>query len=124
MLLLRYKYIFLLSNVPCCSERQVIIFFYNHILNHFFISFLFANNFFHINVHVNNLFLNLQACRHSFYQNWHPPLKNNGSSLRLGGRFQPPPLSNFPIYRRMTMKFGGVILCQKLYQEIIKHLMT
>ena len=32
-------------------------------------------------------------------------------------------LCNFPIWP-MTMKFGGVILCQKLYQQIIKHLIT
>ena len=34
------------------------------------------------------------------------------------------PLCNFLIWRPMTMKFGDVILRQKLYQEIIKHLMT
>ena len=33
-------------------------------------------------------------------------------------------LCNFPIWRPMTIKFGDVILCQQLYQEIIKHLMT
>ena len=34
------------------------------------------------------------------------------------------PLCNFPIWIPMTMKFGDVVLCQHLYQEIIKHLMT
>ena len=34
------------------------------------------------------------------------------------------PLCNFPFLRPMTAKFGGVILRQKLYQKIVKHLMT
>ena len=33
------------------------------------------------------------------------------------------PLCDFPIWRPMTMKFGDVILRQKLCQEIIKYLM-
>ena len=46
-------------------------------------------------------------------------------SRRGGGRIpKPPPRYNFPIWRPMTMKFGDVILRQKLYQEIIKYLMT
>ena len=45
------------------------------------------------------------------------------SSTAGGGRI-PPPLCNFLIWRPMTMKFGDVILRQKLYQEVIKHLMT
>ena len=37
-----------------------------------------------------------------------------------GGRIPP---CNFPIWRPMTVKFGDVILCQKLCQGIIKHLL-
>ena len=40
-----------------------------------------------------------------------------------GGRI-PSPRAIFTSWRQMTMKFGGVILYQKLYQEIIKHSVT
>ena len=41
-----------------------------------------------------------------------------------GGRIPPPPPLWLPYLGTMIMKFGDVILHQKLYQEIIKHLMT
>ena len=45
-------------------------------------------------------------------------------SSTAGGGADSAPLCNFLIWRPMTMKFGDVILRQKLYQEVIKHLMT
>ena len=46
------------------------------------------------------------------------------SESSKAGEGQIPPPCVTSILRPMTMKFGGVILSQKLYQELIEHLMS